>query len=89
MNTYTDSEWGNGTEKESQFAPTQAPNPRQWLEAIKAGGMKGGIAVVKHHDGFSLWPTETTTHSVKNAGNDLVRTPISQETLLQQPKILV
>lgn len=70
MNTYTDSEWGNGTEKESQFAPTQAPNPRQWLEAIKAGGMKGGIAVVKHHDGFCLWPTETTTHSVKNAGND-------------------
>ena len=32
-------------------------------------GMKGGIAVVKHHDGFCLWPTETTTHSVKNAGN--------------------
>ena len=70
MNTYTDKEWGNGTEKESVFAPTAAPNPRQWLKAVKDGGMKGGIAVVKHHDGFCLWPTETTTHSVKNAGND-------------------
>jgi len=70
MNTYTGREWGNGDERESQFAPTAAPNPRQWLEAAKAAGMKGGIAVVKHHDGFCLWPTETTTHCVKLAGND-------------------
>ena len=32
--------------------------------------MKGGIAVVKHHDGFCLWPTATTTHSVELAGNE-------------------
>lgn len=70
MDTYTDREWGDGREKESLFAPTQAPNPKQWLEAIKAGGMRGGIAVVKHHDGFCLWPTETTDHCVKNAGNE-------------------
>lgn len=70
MNTYTGQEWGYGNESESQFAPTAAPNPRQWLEAAKAAGMKGGIAVVKHHDGFCLWPTETTTHCVKLAGND-------------------
>lgn len=70
MNTYTNKEWGDGSESETLFAPTQAPNPRQWLEAIKAGGMKGGIAVVKHHDGFCLWPTKTTTHSVAKAGND-------------------
>lgn len=69
MNTYTDEEWGSGAEDESKFAPTQAPNPKQWLQAIKDGGMKGGIAVVKHHDGFCLWPTATTEHSVKNAGN--------------------
>lgn len=69
MNTYTDKEWGYGNEAESAFAPTAAPNPRQWLEAVKAAGMKGGIAVVKHHDGFCLWPTQTTTHSVTNAGN--------------------
>lgn len=69
MNTYTNLEWGNGNEAESTFAPTGAPNPEQWLTAVKAAGMKGGIAVVKHHDGFCLWPTESTTHSVVNAGN--------------------
>ena len=70
MNTYTGREWGNGDEAESQFAPTAAPNPRQWLEAAKAAGMKGGIAVVKHHDGFCLWPTATTEHNILKAGND-------------------
>lgn len=69
MNTYTDAEWGNGSEDEANFAPTAAPNPYQWLEAAKAAGMKGGIAVVKHHDGFCLWPSATTTHDVENAGN--------------------
>lgn len=69
MNTYTNKEWGDGSESESTFAPTAAPNPRQWLETAKAAGMKGGIAVVKHHDGFCLWPTATTTHSIANAGN--------------------
>lgn len=70
MNTYTNKEWGYGNEDERLFAPTAAPSPRQWLEAVKAAGMKGGIAVVKHHDGFCLWPTQTTTHSVVKAGND-------------------
>ncbi len=69
MNTYTGLEWGYGNESESTFAPTKAPNPKQWLTAVKAAGMKGGIAVVKHHDGFCLWPTETTTHNVSNSGN--------------------
>ena len=69
MNTFTNSEWGDGSEAESKFAPTKVPNPRQWLTAVKAAGMKGGIAVVKHHDGFCLWPTATTTHSIVNAGN--------------------
>ncbi len=69
MNTYTNKEWGYGNEAESSFAPTAAPNPRQWLEAVKAAGMKGGIAVVKHHDGFCLWPTETTSHNITKSGN--------------------
>ena len=73
MNTYTGLEWGNGDEAETRFAPTAAPNPRQWLEAIKAAGMRGGIAVVKHHDGFCLWPTATTTHNVTNSGNEFGR----------------
>lgn len=73
MNTYTGLEWGNGDEPESGFAPTAAPNPRQWLEAARSAGMKGGIAVVKHHDGFCLWPTASTSHNVTNGGNDFAR----------------
>lgn len=69
MNTYTNLEWGNGSESENLFAPTAVPNPRQWLETIKKGGMKGGIAVVKHHDGFCLWPTATTSHNCTNSSN--------------------
>ena len=69
MNTYTNREWGYGNEKETLFRPTKAPNPKQWLEAAKSAGMRGGIAVVKHHDGFCLWPTATTEHNVTNSGN--------------------
>ena len=78
MNTFTNAEWGDGSEAESKFAPTKVPNPRQWLEAVKAAGMKGGIAVVKHHDGFCLWPTATTTHSIVNAGNENGRLPCAR-----------
>lgn len=74
MNTFTNAEWGNGDEDESRYAPTSKPNPEQWLSAVKAAGMKGGIAVVKHHDGFCLWPTKTTEHSIKKAGNENGRT---------------
>lgn len=70
MNTFTNQEWGYGNEAETRYAPLSRPNPRQWLEAVKAAGMTGGIAVVKHHDGFCLWPTETTEHSIKNCGNE-------------------
>lgn len=73
MNTYTGLEWGNGDEAETQFAPTAAPNPRQWLETAQAAGMRGGIAVVKHHDGFCLWPTSTTEHNVTRSGNTFGR----------------
>ena len=70
MNTFTGSEWGFGNEAESRYAPKAMPNPEQWVTAVKAAGMNGGIAVVKHHDGFCLWPTATTEHSIKNAGNE-------------------
>jgi alpha-L-fucosidase len=69
MNTFTGLEWGNGNESETTFAPTQVPNPEQWLTACKKAGMKGGIAVVKHHDGFCLWPTATTSHCVSSSSN--------------------
>ena len=73
MNTYTGLEWGMGDEDRTTFAPTAPPNPRQWLEVAKAAGMRGGIAVVKHHDGFCLWPTETTDHNITNSGNEYGR----------------
>ena len=73
MNTFTGKEWGFGDESESIFAPEGAPNPEQWLSACKSAGMKGGIAVVKHHDGFCLWPTASTTHNVTLAGNEFGR----------------
>lgn len=76
MNTFTGKEWGNGDENESIYAPTAEPNPRQWLEAVKAAGMKGGIAVVKHHDGFCLWPTKTTTHNITRGGGQYASTNI-------------
>ena len=79
MNTYTNKEWGNGTESETTFAPTEKPDPEQWLTAIKAGGMRGGIAVVKHHDGFCLWPTATTEHCVRNSGGYGAQTNIPKD----------
>ena len=69
MDTYTGKEWGDGTEDEATFAPTRVPDPAQWLRVAKSAGMKGGIAVVKHHDGFCLWPTATTTHNVTSSSN--------------------
>lgn len=79
MNTFTGSEWGSGSEAETTYAPKAKPNPKQWLEAAKAAGMRGGIAVVKHHDGFCLWPTETTTHCITNSGTEYGRTNIAKE----------
>lgn len=70
MNTFTGKEWGFGDEEKTLYAPKGKPNPRQWLQAAKDAGMNGGIVVVKHHDGFCLWPTETTTHSIINCGNE-------------------
>lgn len=66
MNTFTNMEWGFGSEKPSQFNPT-ALDTRQWARICKAAGMKGIIITAKHHDGFALWPTTSTEHSVKNS----------------------
>lgn len=66
MNTFTNMEWGFGSEKPSQFNPT-ALDTRQWARICKAAGMKGIIITAKHHDGFALWPSAYTEHSVKNS----------------------
>ncbi len=66
VNTFTNREWGNGKEDERVFNPKKQ-NTDQWCKAIADAGMKGVILTCKHHDGFCLWPTETTEHSVKNS----------------------
>ncbi len=66
MNTFTNMEWGTGGESPSRFNPTQL-DVHQWARVAKEAGMKGIIITAKHHDGFCLWPTSTTEHSVKNS----------------------
>ena len=77
VNTFADREWGDGTEDPAIFNPA-ALDARQWARTARAAGFRMMILTAKHHDGFCLWPTETTRHSVasspwRGGQGDLVR----------------
>lgn len=65
INTYTEKEWGDGTEDPSIFNPTEVDTD-QWAHQAVNAGMTGLLITAKHHDGFCLWPSKYTEYSVKN-----------------------
>jgi alpha-L-fucosidase len=65
-NTFTNQEWGTGLEDPKVFNPSRL-DCRQWAKTARYAGMKGIIITAKHHDGFCLWPSKYSTHTVRQS----------------------
>ncbi|GAA4552027.1 alpha-L-fucosidase [Amycolatopsis samaneae] len=79
MNTFTNREWGSGAEREQTFTPSTVDTD-QWMRALKTAGVSQVMLTVKHHDGFVLYPSRYTNHSVVASpwwlsGKDCARLP--------------
>ena len=77
INTFTGKEWGDGTEDPALFNPSKL-NAKQWVKVAKVNGFDYVILTAKHHDGFCLWPSKYTEHSIenspyKNGSGDIVK----------------
>lgn len=66
MNTFTGAEWGTGKEEPSLFNPSQL-NADEWVKTFRDAGITSVILVAKHHDGFCVWPSQYTTHTVAHS----------------------
>ncbi len=66
VNTFTNREWGEGTESPAIFNPARL-DCRQWARTARAAGFRAMVLTAKHHDGFCLWPSALTTHSVASS----------------------
>ncbi len=66
VNTFTDREWGLGDESPDEFAPTGL-DVDQWAAVAAETGIRELILTAKHHDGFCLWPSAMTSHSVRSS----------------------
>ena len=77
VNTFSNEEWGHGNEDPESFNPSEL-NTDQWCKVFKDSGLTGVVITAKHHDGFCLWPSTLTDHSVKyspwkNGNGDILK----------------